>query len=162
MKYQKLIDNFELLSYSKEDYLEFHKELTNSHKAERQVNLLEYLRKCRGNYEDSQLNDEQLATIISPKNPVKKGTLRDLAHNLSKKIEDFLIHKELENDEFLRMQVIASLYKKRGNSKRFLNTTTQKVEKVMPDGEMAFHEACLLYTSPSPLDLSTSRMPSSA
>ena len=30
------------------------------------------------------------------------------------------------------------------------------------DGEEAMSKACLLYTSPSPRDLSTSRMPSSA
>ena len=37
----------------------------------------------------------------------------------------------------------------------------QKISKVMPEIEWSVH-ACLLYTSPSPRDLSTSRMPSSA
>ena len=32
----------------------------------------------------------------------------------------------------------------------------------LPFGVMDFGEGCLLYTSPSPRDLSTSRMPSSA
>ena len=31
-----------------------------------------------------------------------------------------------------------------------------------PDERVAYYEGCLLYTSPSPRDLSTSRMPSSA
>ena len=36
-----------------------------------------------------------------------------------------------------------------------LDTTSQRLEELLA-------EACLLYTSPSPRDLSTSRMPSSA
>ena len=36
------------------------------------------------------------------------------------------------------------------------------VDASHPDGATALHWACLLYTSPSPRDLSTSRMPSSA
>ena len=44
----------------------------------------------------------------------------------------------------------------------------QKISKVMPEIEWSVHAPyvhkinCLLYTSPSPRDLSTSRMPSSA
>ena len=36
------------------------------------------------------------------------------------------------------------------------------VENVLPGIDAAFVNICLLYTSPSPRDLSTSRMPSSA
>ena len=34
--------------------------------------------------------------------------------------------------------------------------------KTYPDGGVIYFDTCLLYTSPSPRDLSTSRMPSSA
>ena len=40
--------------------------------------------------------------------------------------------------------------------------TAAKVDKLIDGGDMSCTWTCLLYTSPSPRDLSTSRMPSSA
>ena len=40
--------------------------------------------------------------------------------------------------------------------------TKEPVENALSDAGMKFSDICLLYTSPSPRDLSTSRMPSSA
>ena len=48
------------------------------------------------------------------------------------------------------------------------NSDTMKVKRLISNKKSVFHEetyrlnTCLLYTSPSPRDLSTSRMPSSA
>ena len=52
-----------------------------------------------------------------------------------------------------------------GYTRAFLEAGAERVIAVDRDPlafEMAAHWACLLYTSPSPRDLSTSRMPSSA
>ena len=38
----------------------------------------------------------------------------------------------------------------------------EKIEEFIKTGRVKYYEDCLLYTSPSPRDLSTSRMPSSA
>ena len=46
--------------------------------------------------------------------------------------------------------------------KTYLDGIKDKSAKILIPGAGNAYEACLLYTSPSPRDLSTSRMPSSA
>ena len=52
--------------------------------------------------------------------------------------------------------------KKRGTRDRALEDTVQQAEQSGLSADGACRLRCLLYTSPSPRDLSTSRMPSSA
>ena len=47
-------------------------------------------------------------------------------------------------------------------SERLLNVDKPGTENPDDDGQVVTRKICLLYTSPSPRDLSTSRMPSSA
>ena len=49
-----------------------------------------------------------------------------------------------------------------GQLKHVANQAHAELETIIPDGSAAPFNICLLYTSPSPRDLSTSRMPSSA
>ena len=44
----------------------------------------------------------------------------------------------------------------------YVNIKITREGNVTPEQKQALIEGCLLYTSPSPRDLSTSRMPSSA
>ena len=48
------------------------------------------------------------------------------------------------------------------NALSAIKTTNLTVELILENAQMAISGICLLYTSPSPRDLSTSRMPSSA
>ena len=48
-----------------------------------------------------------------------------------------------------------------GNNVICLDVDPKKIE-MLQAGQVPIYEPCLLYTSPSPRDLSTSRMPSSA
>ncbi len=140
MKYKKLIECIEMLRYSEEDCQNFLLDLEIRGQNTRQQKMFNYLLSCRGNYEEGQLEDERLLRIIAnDQKPVHEGTLRDLAHELVRKIEDFLCLKEIEEDELLRVKVMTRVYKKRGSNRRYINTTTKSLEKVMPDEEMAFH-----------------------
>ncbi len=143
MKYQKLLESFVLLICHLSDYWDFHKELKCAKQTERQVKLLEYLFECDGAYTDENLSDERILDhLIGEDDPdIRVTTLRDLAYQLNKKIERFLIDVELTKNELRREEFLAAIAKKRGNSRRFLNTATRKVEKVLPDEETAYHQA---------------------
>ena len=60
---------------------------------------------------------------------------------------------------------IVAVYKisDRANAKKFMKIFKNTlIDKVLDSRSRAIPKGCLLYTSPSPRDLSTSRMPSSA
>ncbi len=140
MKYKKLIESCKLLFVSLEDYNNFYSELIGNTRLLRQRKLLDYLWFCDHNFDDEQLEDEKISkAILDTDELLHESTLATLAYELNRKIQRFLVQQELEEDELLHAQILARVYKKRGNAKRFLNTSTQKLEKVMPDEEMDYH-----------------------
>ena len=57
---------------------------------------------------------------------------------------------------------MAGYISKAGHNVTVFNRTKSKAEKWVGEYKGKMADTCLLYTSPSPRDLSTSRMPSSA
>ena len=74
-----------------------------------------------------------------------------------------------DNDEIISVKVAGTeyqLYCPKDEQRGLLNAAdylNKKVRKIKRQAKfLSMEKACLLYTSPSPRDLSTSRMPSSA
>ena len=76
------------------------------------------------------------------------------------------IYEDIKNKR--QINEIPNFWKNMANSPDTLERTWNSLQQVMQKGSLdpvvkeLIYVACLLYTSPSPRDLSTSRMPSSA
>ena len=73
-----------------------------------------------------------------------------------------LERKKLERDTFRKLRDEISLNQRKNvekNVKLYVDSFIKEYKKI---GYIAIYWPCLLYTSPSPRDVSTSRMPSSA
>ena len=94
-----------------------------------------------------------------------------MANDLLKKLEE-KINEAIETIELSRMEVTDLKEQNEELENRYadwetrLSTLIEKFEQLEDSEDAEVEEevnaACLLYTSPSPRDLSTSRMPSSA
>ena len=96
-------------------------------------------------------NDDYIKTLLNQENPYAVGRLSNYHGYFSKAFQSKLkeVQEQLKEFEQLTAQHTQTLAD--------LETKQQKQSK-----QQAQLETCLLYTSPSPRDLSTSRMPSSA
>ena len=63
------------------------------------------------------------------------------------------------SSQIVMAYVIGGIFESMGNNVKYVNADSQAVYESIRIGDVTI---CLLYTSPSPRDLSTSRMPSSA
>ena len=97
-----------------------------------------------------------MAKTNSKKSIKKTATKKSKQDDLQIQIDELTSEVEKEKDQFLRLFAEFENYKKRTSKERLelYKTASQEVVTALL--------ACLLYTSPSPRDLSTSRMPSSA
>ena len=64
------------------------------------------------------------------------------------------------SSQIVMAYVIGGIMESMGNNVKYVNADSQAVYESIRIGDVTI--SCLLYTSPSPRDLSTSRMPSSA
>ena len=90
-------------------------------------------------------------------------TLEELTEVLGLKKEAIIIENKINEDQILYLinkRLLAKKEKDYGEADKIRNSLKEKgVELIDQSPELT---TCLLYTSPSPRDLSTSRMPSSA
>ena len=91
----------------------------------------------------------------------------------AKSIDDFLVELERHDDHFrklieeaqsknAKLRYLASLVNGKATIRMEMVTAESPFYNLASTDNMVVFHTCLLYTSPSPRDLSTSRMPSSA
>ena len=100
---------------------------------------------------------------MNKKNDIKELTFEQALSELEEIVEK-LEQGDIDLEDSIDIYERGTLLKAHCEEK--LKSAKLKVDKIIsqPDGDFTSepYEDCLLYTSPSPRDLSTSRMPSSA
>ena len=88
------------------------------------------------------------------------------SEKFKRQVLEQLIDEELERQEIKRLQIkitLGELNSAKNIMERQLKISKGRLSKFLSENKLSKLDAiCLLYTSPSPRDLSTSRMPSSA
>lgn len=113
---------FNLLStLTKGEFNGFEKHLYTASELEtkRQLRLWAFFREHHPHYAGEPSSVQKLSSIVFEKSSPKKRQLQRILQKMEKRLENFLIGKELENAPLLKEQLLAKAFKRKDLNQRF-------------------------------------------